>query len=523
MQVSLRWKIVGGFGLLLLLIGLLGWVTLILFGSVRGVQRQVFDDAVPGLMTVDEIVRAYTAQSAAVRGFLIGNQPRLLDQYHREVEVAADRQRTAERLFRSPRERDLLTSLERAGASFHRLVDRRVVPLAQRGRRNRAFEVLSREGSDRIVTIENLARRLRQAQVVAVRRAEDDLRSASSEAVVTLIAVLVAALVVGALLVFFLPRRLVRNLSRLVDAARAVGRGHLEQRLDIHSGDEVEELARRFTEMQEGLERLQRLAVQERELEIAASIQANLVRRIDPSLPGASVYPVQRQANRVGGDWYDVDVSGRRLTVVVGDASGKGIGAALMATVALSVLRAERSLGAPPERIVQRTNQALAIAGDAGSFATLIYATLDLDDGSVRWLNMGHPAPFLLRGPHDRPEGYFVHGPRNRALGWFEEPGFAETSVRLRPGDSLVLFTDGFIEARSADDEAFGEDRLAEAILQLAPLGPDVLGEELIALVESFAAGKLDDDLTLLVVRFEGVRSEAPPTVSPSHDLSAGL
>ena len=63
MRLSLRWKIVGGFGLLLLLIALLGWVTLSLFGSLRNVQRRVFDEAIPALLAVDEIVRSYTAQS----------------------------------------------------------------------------------------------------------------------------------------------------------------------------------------------------------------------------------------------------------------------------------------------------------------------------------------------------------------------------------------------------------------------------------------------------------------------------
>jgi serine phosphatase RsbU (regulator of sigma subunit) len=505
----------GGFGLLLVMIGILGWVTLILFGSIRGVQQRVFDDAIPGLVAVEEIVRSYTAQSAAVRGYLIGNEPELLEQYRAEKAIARGWEQQAEGLFSSPAERHLLGRLESAGLSFQRLVDEQAIPLAQKGRRAHAFLVIGQQASARIKEIETLGRRLRSTQVRSVTQTEADLRTASNEAVLTLLAVVVGALILGVILIIFLPRRLVRNLSRLVDAARAVGRGHLNQRVDIRSGDEVEELAHRFTEMQAGLERLQRLAVQERELEIAASIQDNLLRRNLPPTPGARLYPVQRQANRVGGDWYDIDVDGQNLSVVIGDASGKGIGAALMATVALSVLRAERSLGAGPERMVGRANQALAIAGEADSFATVVYLTLDLTDGSLRWLNMGHPPPFLIRYSEgdSEPQGYFVEGPRNRALGWFEDPGFAETAARLDPGDSLVLYTDGFIEAKDASGEIFGEDRLAQAILQLAPLGPAVLGEELIETVESFAAGKLDDDLTLLVVQFEGAAAGA---VEPS-------
>ena len=88
MRLSLRWKISGGFALLLVLIAVLGWVTISLFLSLRDVQRKVFDNAIPGLITVDEIVRSYTAQSGAVRGYLIGSQPSLLDQYRQEVAIA---------------------------------------------------------------------------------------------------------------------------------------------------------------------------------------------------------------------------------------------------------------------------------------------------------------------------------------------------------------------------------------------------------------------------------------------------
>jgi serine phosphatase RsbU (regulator of sigma subunit) len=222
-----------------------------------------------------------------------------------------------------------------------------------------------------------------------------------------------------------------------------------------------------------------------------------------------NLVPLQRQANLVGGDWYDVDLSGRTLTVVVGDASGKGIAAALMATVALSALRAERGMGAGPKRVVQRANQALKDATDADSFTTLVYASMDVATGETRWLNMGHPAPFVLRAAGDddaatRP-GYFLEGPRNRALGWFDDPGLAEAVVHLKPGDRLVLFTDGFLEAKAPDGEVFGEHRFGEILGRLASFEPSAIGDEVVREVERFAAGKLDDDLTMLVVEFLGV------------------
>jgi serine phosphatase RsbU (regulator of sigma subunit)/CHASE3 domain sensor protein len=504
----LRRKLVGGFGLLLALVAVLSWVTLSLFGSLRGVQRQVFDNAIPGLVTVDEIVRSYTAQSAAVRGYL--NQPTqsALDEYKAEVETAKLYQERGADLFTGSEEQKLLEDLIVAGRKFQSLVDDEVIPRASKGDRIQALRILS-SGTPLITRIQTLGQLLREAQDSQVAQTESSVSTHSNQTVVILIVVIGGTLFIGVLVAFLLPRRLGRNFSALVDAARAIGRGDFEQEIDIRSGDEIEELATRMTEMQSGLKRLQQLALQDRELEIAASIQRNLLQRTLPSTPNVNLVPLQRQANLVGGDWYDVDLSGRTLTVVVGDASGKGIAAALMATVALSALRAERGMGAGPKRVVQRANQALKDATDADSFTTLVYTTIDIATGEVRWLNMGHPSPFVLRAAVDddlgtRP-GYFLEGPRNRALGWFDEPGLAEAVVHLRPGDRLVLFTDGFLEAKAPDGEVFGEHRFGEVLGRLASLEPSEIGDEVVREVERFAAGKLDDDLTMLVIEFLGV------------------
>jgi serine phosphatase RsbU (regulator of sigma subunit)/CHASE3 domain sensor protein len=508
-RLSLRWKIAGGFGVLVLLILVLSWITFSLFGSLRSVQRRVFDDALPGLVAIDEIVRGYTAQSAAVHGYLIGSQPELLSQYRVEVDVTDFWEERAQNLFESRGERELLDQLVRAGESFHELVDEQVIPLASEGNRSQAFRVLGQEGNPLFSEIERLGNLLGDRQRETVAGIQEGTRNRSNQTVLILLLVTLAIGLLGIFLAIVLPRRLVSNISRLVDATRAIGRGDLDQEINIESGDEVEELAIRFGEMQAGLKRLQQLALQDRELEIAASIQRNLLQRSIPQIPGADIVPLQRQANLVGGDWYDVEVVDRSVTVAVGDASGKGIGAALMATIALSALRAERASGASVQEIVATVNTALRDATDPDSFTTLLYATMDCDSGKVTFLNMGHPAPFLLRRTTDGARGGYVEGQRNRAVGWFADPGYRENVVELQTGDRLMLFTDGFLEAKSPQGEVFGDHRLAAVLSRLAPLQTDTIAQELVREVESFAAGKLDDDLTLLVIEFQGIGSEA--------------
>ncbi len=504
---------VGGYGLLLLLIVVLGWVTLSLFGSIGSVQRQVYDDAIPGLVAADEIVRAYTAQSAAVRGYLIETDPDLLDQYEREVKEAARWEAEAERIFRAGAEARTLEDLTTSGDEFQDLVEDRVIPLASTGQRALAFSALG-EGSALVSEIERLGADLRSQQDDTVERSEEELASRSNQVVLTLVVVTLGALIVGIIVAYVLPARLNANISRLVDAARAIGRGELDHRVQIRSGDEVEELSERFNEMQSGLRRLQQLALQDRELEIAASIQRNLLQRVVPQVPGIKLIPVLRQANRVGGDWYDVELSEGALSVAIGDASGKGIGAALMATVALSVLRAERGLGAAPKRVVARANEALKEATDPDSFTTLIYASIDYTSGEARWLNMGHPPPFLLRAGDGATEmvGYYAEGPRNKTLGWFDDPGLQDAFDRLRPGDRLIFYTDGFLEAKNLEGEVYGEDRLAEVIVSCGTLPTEAFVDELISDVETFSAGKLEDDLTMIIVEFQGTAldEEAP-------------
>jgi hypothetical protein len=113
-------------------------------------------------------------------------------------------------------------------------------------------------------------------------------------------------------------------------------------------------------------------------------------------------------------------------------------------------------------------------------------------------------------------QGFFLEGPRNRVLGWFEEPGVEDVVAHLQPGDRVILYTDGFLEAKTPDGEVFGEHRFGDALLRLEGLEPEALIQQMVEDVERFAAGKLDDDLTMLVVEWLGASADEP--VDPSGE-----
>jgi hypothetical protein len=160
----------------------------------------------------------------------------------------------------------------------------------------------------------------------------------------------------------------------------------------------------------------------------------------------------------IGGDSFDYAVNGRRADLLVLDAVGHGMPATVLAGVAVGAYRhARRNCEDLPE-IAAEINAAVATQFGASQFATAVIARLDLDTGRLRWINAGHPEPFLLRGtslvtpPHCRP---------SRPLGLQEGTAHC-CEARLEPGDRLLLYTDGITEARSPQGEFFGLERLAD-------------------------------------------------------------
>ena len=244
----------------------------------------------------------------------------------------------------------------------------------------------------------------------------------------------------------------------------------------------------------------------ERELQMAREIQEALLPRHLPHVPGYEVSAVWHAAREMAGDFYDTFVlGGGALGVVAADVSDKGAPAALFMAAARSFIRGQAFAGHTPLATLSLANDLMAEDGDSGMFVTACYSVF-YPDGRCISVNAGHNPPLLYRHAN-RTASLLPRG--GRALGWFKDNPLAEVAVDLEPGDVLVHYTDGLVEAEDRSGAAYGTSGLERSVLAAAGLSAEAVLEHIIADVERFCAGKpLADDLTVVVVRFEAQAEE---------------
>jgi PAS domain S-box-containing protein len=232
---------------------------------------------------------------------------------------------------------------------------------------------------------------------------------------------------------------------------------------------------------------------------LAEILQQSLRPRTLPEVPGYDLavrsVPAGRQG-QVSGDFYDVHPAGDgRWGLVLGDVSGKGVGAAVVTAMARYTVRALSAQGSSPSVVLDQLNSAL-LSDDVERFCTVVYAHLDPSGLRMSVALGGHPRP-LLRRRDGRVELVGEHG---TALGMIPEIEVREVTVDLEPGDVVLAYTDGVTEARAGGvGEEFGESRLVEVLRRAGPGAEDV-AEAVMAAVEAFSASR-DDDVAVFVLR----------------------
>jgi len=261
----------------------------------------------------------------------------------------------------------------------------------------------------------------------------------------------------------------------------------------------------------------------EQEINIARDIQQALLPRDFREYPHLAVTGFNLPCLAVGGDYFDVfPLSDGRTAFLIADVSGKGLGAAILTTMLQGALSG-MTLGINPASVFNHVNRFLCDHSEVGRYATMFFGILD-QEGHLEFINAGHPSPILIR--RGVAEEAFTEG--SYPVGLVPEAEYTAVCLKLEPGDTLVLFSDGVTEAVDPDEQMFGIARLKELLTGQLECPLELLQKCVLEAVENFARGAHQaDDLTLLIVRYRATAAAAttdtdvPGSASSSSSASA--
>lgn len=315
---------------------------------------------------------------------------------------------------------------------------------------------------------------------------------------------------IGAVFGALTTRVLIKRLQRLVRATQQFAAGDYAQRVPISRKDEIGQLESQFNTMAQQLvesidqqkllieqqTRLEERARIEQELRTAQYIQRSLLPAEVPSLPGWQLMPVYRPAREVGGDFYDfLPFEDGRLGIIIGDATDKGVSAALLMATTCTMLRTAAQGSDSPGEVLARVNELLAATIPTGMFVTCFYAVLDPSSGSLYYANAGHDLPFWRHS-----SGVSELKATGMPLGMMPGSCYDVREAALMPGDSLLFYSDGLVEAHNAQRDMFGFPRLMS--LMTTHAGGTELVDFLLCELATFTGAHVEqeDDVTLMVV-----------------------
>ncbi|MDX9910319.1 MAG: SpoIIE family protein phosphatase [Phycisphaerales bacterium] len=337
--------------------------------------------------------------------------------------------------------------------------------------------------------------------VAAADIARQQVDEAFQRKVVTLASVAAGVLIVSAVVAVVAGGRVTGPVRRITRAAQRVAEGDLEARSDVQSRDELGVLSRAIDEM---IPKLQERVKLVDSLQMAREVQQHLLPSSAPALSGIDVAASSRYCDETGGDYYDflrvaqVDPGG--IALAVGDVTGHGIAAALLMAGARAMMRVLSTTEHDPAGLLARLNEGMVADTEAGRFMTLYYLSIDASTRVPRWSSAGHDPAITF----DPSTGQFGElGGTDVPLGI--EPGWKFTDHQrepLRPGEVVVIGTDGIWEQRNAAGEMFTKNRLREVIRAHAHEPAASIVGAVHAAVEAWR-GEVpqSDDVTLAVVR----------------------
>jgi len=294
-------------------------------------------------------------------------------------------------------------------------------------------------------------------------------------------------------------RSVTRPLQILAEGARRLAGGQLDTKVKIRSRDEFGDMAQVFNSVGPRLEENYQLR---KSLDLAMEVQQNLLPKFDPLIDGLEIAGKSDYCEETGGDYYDyLEIGQDKIRVVVGDVSGHGISSALLMTTARALLRQRTSQPGSIREIVTDVNRQLTEdIQDSGQFMTLFYGEINLPEKKLHWVRAGHDAAFFYDIQSDSFEEL---GGGGLPLGVAENAAFDQLQRKIRPGQILVIGTDGIWETRNPQGEMFGKNNLKNIIRTYANRSPRNIMDAVTAALDDFRypVKTRTDDITLVVIK----------------------
>jgi len=242
--------------------------------------------------------------------------------------------------------------------------------------------------------------------------------------------------------------------------------------------------------------RAQRLL--DEELQEARKIQDRLLPKTLPQVPGYEVAAMTKPLRVVGGDYYSVaHIDDRRTVFCIADVAGKGMPAALLMSSLQAALQPLISQSLSPSELCHRLNRILCDVMPVGKFISFFYGVLDSVEHRLAYCNAGHNPPLVVRADGTSSE----LNAAGAVLGQFPEWIYEESTLHLRVGDILLMFTDGLVEAHDAASEQFSDHRLARIAIENLASGSESLMDRIISAASEHCSRQFQDDASLIVLK----------------------
>jgi len=332
--------------------------------------------------------------------------------------------------------------------------------------------------------------------------AEQYIISKTNQGLIITGVIMIIVFAAAALAAILSSRSVTRPISELVAAGKKLSLGDFKARVNIRTGDELQELGEIFNDTGPKLQERQRI---KHSLALVTAIQQHLLPQEAPRLQNFDIFGQCRYCDETGGDYYDfielVEIAEGKIGLTVGDITGHGLGAAFLMASARGVLRSDAvRRGTDLPRLFGDLNSHLVRDLEEGRFMTLFYGILDDKDRTLIWASAGHD-PALW---YHKDSGQFEELPNTGLpLGVLPEASFEQGGpVTFQSGDILLVGTDGIWEAINSSYEMFGKQRFYDTVRAHHDVSAAKIYTAVIRAVHDFCAGAPQmDDITLLTLK----------------------